>query len=116
HVLNNVEFCKRRLYELSKEDLADWVRTLPADLKPSTKERIATDFKAALNYVAKDSRHSLPAEFRMWVQDGLKVEWEDIPEARDGQALSDLQIKQILAAAAKVDAREQFDGDLHRIF
>lgn len=116
HVLGDAEFAARQLYTITKEDLVDWVGRLPAELKASSKERIATDFKAALNFVAKDSRHGLPGDFQMRVKAGLKVEWEDVPEARDGQALPESQIRDILAAAVEVDAREQFEGDLHRMF
>lgn len=116
HVLSDTKFAERRLYTITKEDLSDWISRLPPELKASSKERIATDFKAALNFVAKDSRHRLSADFRMQVKDGLAVEWDEVPEARDGQALSDEQIRTVLAAAAEVDDREQFEGDLHRMF
>lgn len=116
HVLGDAEFAARQLYTITKEDLVDWVGRLPKELKASSKERIATDFKAALNFVAKDSRHGLPGDFQTRVKNGLNVEWEDIPEARDGQALPDSQIRDILASAAEVDDREQFAGDLYRMF
>lgn len=118
HVLQNEALSERKVYTLGLEDLQEWVEGLDSGLKASAKERIATDFKAALNLAAKDPKNRLNADFRLAVKDGLKIEEiDDEVEVREGQLLTDSQVQAIIAAALVIDKNDKWDweGDLHRM-
>ncbi|ODT22162.1 MAG: hypothetical protein ABS35_15515 [Kaistia sp. SCN 65-12] len=103
------------LHSLTESDLEKWRAALPMNLATTTVRRIVNDFKAALNAAAVKNRARLPAEISVVIKNGLMTEGAETPTARDKSALPDGDIRRILIAAADIDARDGWDGDLLRI-
>jgi integrase len=99
-----------RLYELTESDLKAWRRRIQT-LKVLTRQRLANDLKAALNYCYETHRRALPNDFPITVKFGLKPEecyWEHgETRARDNQILEDDQVREIIRLARELDE----DGD-----
>lgn len=91
------------LYALSEDDLAKWLDGLPAEMKPTTKQRLVNDLKAALNAAYSANRKRLDAKFPAIIRHGLKADRPDLdeasPVARESQILSDAQVGQLLRGA-----------------
>ena len=64
---------------------------------------------------AKMHRTKLPADFAARVRAGLSIPAHSMPVARDGAALSDADVRRIVAAARRVDERDGWEGDLLRL-
>ena len=98
------------LYELTEADLKAWRARIPG-LKILTRQRLANDLKAALNYFYQAHRRSLPNDFPITVKYGLKSDecfWEHgETRARDNQILEDGQVRELVRLAWEHDA----DGD-----
>jgi integrase len=103
------------LHELTEAQLVRWIERRPAELSPSTVRRIINDFKAALNMAAKKHRSRLPAEMPTIIRHGLATVEASSPQARDGAALSDIDVRRVIEAARAVDAEGGWDGDLFRL-
>lgn len=104
------ELASKRLYELTEADLKAWRERIPG-LKVLTRQRLANDLKAALNYCYQTHRRSLPNDFPITVKFGLKLDecfWEHgETRARDNQILEDGQVREIVRLAWEHDQ----DGD-----
>jgi integrase len=98
------------LYELAEADLKAW-RARVRGLTVLSRQRLANDLKAALNYCHQNHRRSLPSDFPVTVKFGLKSEecyWEHgETRARDNQILEDEQVREIIRVARELDD----DGD-----
>jgi integrase len=99
-----------RLSALTEADLRSWQRRLES-VSATTKQRISTDLKAALNRAFEEHRQVLPNDFPLIVRYGLRapmIDGSDTADvARDNQVLTDAQIRSILDSAKINDA----DGD-----
>lgn len=114
HVLKASEIADKLLGEVTENELRDWRRNLPEKLKATTRERTATNFKAALNAAYRRFRKRLPPDFAEIVRLGLATPDDEVskePAARDNQILDDNQVRRIVAAAKHHDE----DGDLGRL-
>lgn len=114
HVLKVGTMSKKRLDEVSEEDLRAWRKALPGALKRVTRVRTATNLKAALNAAYRVYRKRLAPDFAESVRLGLSFEDEGPSfeeRARENQILDDAEVRAIIAAAAEVD----LDGDLARL-
>ncbi|WP_457299614.1 tyrosine-type recombinase/integrase [Phyllobacterium sp. P5_D12] len=114
HVLTD-DIADIALQELTEGRLARWLEQRPAGLSPSTIRRISNDFKACLNLAAKKHRPQLPAEMPTIIKHGLATAEGSSPQARDGAALSDRDVRAIIEAARVVDTEAGWDGDLWRL-
>jgi integrase len=80
-------------------------------MKVLTRQRLANDLKAALNYFFQNHRRALPADFPITVKVGLKAEesyWEHGETVvRENQILDDNQVREIIRLAQEQDE----DGD-----
>ena len=103
------------LREWTEGRLARWLEQRPAGLSPSTIRRITNDFKACLNLAARKHRSQLPAEMPTIIKHGLATAEGSSPQARDGAALSDRDVRGLLEAARVVDAEGGWEGDLWRL-
>lgn len=61
------------LFGLAEDHLAGWLAGLPAEMKPTTKQRLINDLKAALNAAYTTNRKRLDAGFPAIVKHGLKA-------------------------------------------
>lgn len=106
------------LHELSEANLLDWRAALPDHLKASTKRRLATDLKAALNGTYAANRNRLPSTLPETIKHGLRaIEEADegVSVARENQILTDLQVARLIRAARETDAEQGWNGDLLRL-
>lgn len=108
------------LHELTEADLIAWRGALPGS-KVTTRKRIISDLRAALNACYISNRHKLPAALPVIIAGGLRAEDTpdtdtDVQVARENQILSDAVIGRIIAAARDVDDAAQWGGDLYRLF
>jgi len=103
------------LSTLTEDDLKRWRKDLPDRLAGETVKRLLNDFRAALNHGVENHRASLPAAMPLIIKNGLKAGQPSPPVARDGQALSDAEIRRVISAAKIVDTEDGWDGDLERI-
>jgi len=109
NVVPDETLCDIKLRNLSEADLRAWQRRLTG-LSATTKQRIVTDLKAALNVAFEEHRRALPNDLPVTIKYGLKpVFAEDRPTgpARDNQVLGDDQVRRILAKGEALDE----DGD-----
>lgn len=111
YVLGDEKLCARKLVELSEADLKLWQRGLKG-IKGTTKARVVTDFKAALNAIYEEKRRFLRSDFAVTVKHGLKHSFSEVAineeVARENQVLEDLQIRQIVQAAKEHDEEGDF--------
>ena len=114
HVLAD-DIAELPLHELTEAHLVRWTERRPSQLSPSTVRRITNDLKAALNMAAKKHRAQLPAEMATIIKHGLAIMEASSPEARDGAALSDADVRRVIEAAREVDAEGGWEGDLFRL-
>lgn len=115
HVLPNENLADLGLHKLTASKLAAWRDGLPATLSPSTRKRITSDLRAALNRAARYYRERLPVSFEREVRAGLVVASTGEPVARDLQVLADDEVRSIIKAAKAVDEAGGWDGALHRL-
>jgi integrase len=101
------------LAALTTDDLAKWRDSLAKTL--GSAQRVANDFKAALNAAAKRYKAKLPATMRDTIKDGLAKVDAASPTAREAQVLTDADVRRIISAAAEVDAEGDWGGDLARV-
>lgn len=111
YVLCDEKLCGRKLIELSEGDLKSWQRRLKG-IKGTTKARVVTDLKAALNAIYEEKRRLLPNDFAVTVKHGLKPTFTEVSAreevARENQVLEDAQIRQIVQAAREHDEEGDF--------
>lgn len=114
HVLTDEKLVSVKLRNLTEADLRGWQRRL-GDMRGSSKQRVISELKAALNAAFEEHRKALPKDFGITVKFGLKpifaVETASEPLARENQVLSDQNIRDILAKARELDK----DGDNTRL-
>ena len=110
------------LHTLQEDDLLTWREELPVALKATTRQRLISDLKAALNAAwprMSAEQKKLNPTFPSIVKDGFKAERidddDEISVARDNQILTDAQIATLLRAAREIDDEQEFEGDLYRI-
>lgn len=106
------------LHDLSEAKLLAWRGALPPTLKGTTRQRLVNDLKAALNSACAAHREKLPHDLSTAIRHGLgaMVAPDSIePIARESQILTADAIRNLLAAAQRVDAEKQWDGDLYRL-
>ena len=110
------------LHTLQENDLLTWREELPAEFKATTKQRLISDLKAALNAAwprMSAEQKKLNPTFPSILKDGFKAERIDDDDetsvARDNQILTDSQIGTLLRAAREIDGEQGFEGDLYRI-
>jgi integrase len=107
HVLQRTRLGDVALDELTEAQLQMWREGLTG-LKPTARERLASDLKAALNGAFSRNKAVLPMGFPIIVKDGLKANddaWTDEPlhRARDNQILTDDRVAEIIAIATELD-------------
>ena len=76
HFLSDPELAKLPLRALTEQHLSKWRKRLPPSLKATSRQRLFSDIKAALNAAGKEHRKSLPPDFLQIVKYGLSVEDE----------------------------------------
>ncbi|HWK13750.1 MAG TPA: tyrosine-type recombinase/integrase [Rhizobiaceae bacterium] len=106
------------LHKLTERSLSTWREGLPEDLKPTSKQRLFNDLKAALNEAAKTDRDRLPANLPSIIKHGLRAISDDAADnsvARENQILADKDIARLVAAAKEVDDEQGWNGDLFRL-
>lgn len=114
YVLRRSKLVAKNLCDVTENDLRDWRSSLPLKLKPVTRQRTATNLKAALNAAYRRYRKRLPGDFAETIRQGLSTadEGSGIQErARENQILTDDEVRAIVAKSAEIDA----DGDLTRL-
>lgn len=114
HLLKDEKLPSIPLSKLTEDDLTRWLSRVDPKLKQTSRQRLASDTKAALNRIHRRMRKALPPDFADIVRFGLKVTSNGEapqPLARDNQILTDDQVRSILSSIAKVDR----DGDLTRL-
>lgn len=111
-----------KLHELKEPDLKAWVATLPSDMKVTSKERLCSDLRAALNAAYDAAFETLPPSVPIVTKRGLRLEKQssegedDADVARDNQILSDSQIFALLNTARQIDDESgRWEGDLFRL-
>jgi integrase len=87
---------------LTVDQLATW--------RKSAGERTAHDLKAALNAAARRFRDALPPILRDVIKDGLASPRSAPKAARDVTALSDADVRRIVAAAQEIDREGDWNG------
>ena len=99
-----------KLANLTELDLKNWFDRV-SRLKGTSKQRLASDLKAALNACFVLHRRLLPPDFPVTVKYGLKIPIEDwdeaAPIARENQILSDDRVRELIQLAKASDR----DGD-----
>ena len=99
-----------KLANLTEMDLKNWFDRV-SGLKGSSKQRLASDLKAALNACYVLNRRLLPPDLPVTVKYGLKIAneaWDEAPPiARDNQILSDDRVRELIQLAKASDP----DGD-----
>ena len=113
HVLADEKLAAKPLAALTTDDLAKWRDSLAKTL--GSAQRVANDFKAALNAAAKRYKAKLPATVRDTIKDGLAKVDAASATAREAQVLTDADVRRIVSAASEVDAEGGWDGDLGRV-
>ncbi len=110
------------LRALDDSDLSKWRSGLPETLKATAKQRLTNDLKAALNAAYEDNRGQLPATLPATIKYGLKSQRRESHESddddigvRENQILSDAQVSRLIRAARKIDAEQEWGGDLFRL-
>ena len=114
HLLKDEKLPSIPLSKLTEDDLSRWLSRVDPKLKQTSRQRLASDTKAALNRIQRRMRKALPPDFADIVRFGLKVVSNgELPEplARDNQILSDDQVRSILTSVAELDR----DGDFTRL-
>jgi len=114
HFLSDPELAKLPLRALTEQHLSKWRKRLSPSLKATSRQRLFSDIKAALNAAGKEHRKSLPPDFLQIVKYGLSVEDEpDIPEpvARANQILNDDEVRSIIEQSQAMDE----EGDFARL-
>lgn len=110
YVVVDEQLGRIKLHDLTESDLKAWQGRLKS-LKVLTRQRLANDLKAALNYCFQNHRRALPADFPVTVKVGLKPSesyWEHGETvARENQILEDRQVREIIRVAIEQDD----DGD-----
>jgi len=113
-VVRDPQLCAVKLRDLRETHLRNWQRRLPA-MAGSSKQRILSELKAALNDAFLEHRRALPGDLHVVIKFGCRpVFAEDLsgePVSRDNQVLPDETIRTILAHVAAQDK----DGDLHAL-
>ncbi|MBA4091071.1 MAG: integrase [Sphingobium sp.] len=111
HVQGDEQLCKIRLVQLTEGDLRSWQRRL-VDLKSSSKQRVISELKAALNAVYEEKRRALPADFGIRIKHGLKPVFAEVARiegvAREGQVLDEEKVREIVMAAQVHDEEGDF--------
>lgn len=115
HVLSRGSLADRPLHTLTDRDLISWRDSLPGTLAASTQRRLVNDLKAALNRAARRGRAQLPPTFEREVKGGLASDQPTSPVARHMQILSDDEVREVIAAAWKVDERDDWEGSLGQL-
>lgn len=99
-----------KLASLTELDLRNWFDRI-SRLKGTTKQRLASDLRAALNACFVLHRRLLPPDFPVTVKYGLRIAADDCgepaPIARENQILSDERIRELIRLAKASDP----DGD-----
>jgi len=99
-----------KLANLTELDLKNWFDRV-SGLKATSKQRLASDFKAALNICFALNRRVLPPDFPVTIKYGLKITIEDwdepAPIARENQILGDKCVRELIQLAKATDP----DGD-----
>jgi len=106
------------LNDLKESDLDAWRKSLPSDIKATTRQRLINDLKAALNAAHASHRETLKPNLPSIIKHGLRaIEREDDkgPVARDNQILTDAEIGRLILAARQVDEEHGWEGDLFRL-
>lgn len=106
HVSQNESFLDIRLDALTEADLLEWANSLDDTLKGSTKRRIITDLKAALNAMYRKERRRLPSELAETIRFGLAAEAigsEPVDIARENQILDNETIRQVVKHSYEID-------------
>jgi integrase len=106
HVMNDQEFPGLKLGRLEAQNILDWRDRLPAELEPSSKNRILNDLRAALNAAAAKFRRQLPAHILAEIKVGTKA--ESITSSPRRQLLTDEQVRAVVNAAFEVDLTGDF--------
>ena len=123
HVLSE-PLAAKTLNELSEDDLKSWRSALASKaakgwngdtLSETSIRRTVNDLKAALNAAAERYRAKLPATLPIVIRIGLKVPKAKATVARPKQVLPDADVRAIVDAAAKIDAKGDWGGDLSRM-
>ncbi len=113
HVLKR-DIADKRLDQLTDDDLTEWRESIGESLAASSVQRIANDLRAALNSTPTRIVKRIPT-LPVTIKHGLKSGEDSTPVARDGAALPDSEIRNIIKAARDVDEADEWEGDLYRL-
>lgn len=106
HVLSD-KICAVKLCDLIEADLRAWQRRL-SPMAGSSKQRILTELKAALNDAAIEYRQKVPKDLSLTIKFGCRPVFAEAsdsePTARDNQILADETIRTILATIEEQDS------------
>ncbi|RJF86106.1 integrase [Sphingomonas cavernae] len=106
YALKDAALIDIKLRDLTELDLRNWQRRFTG-LTGSSKQRVVSELKAALNSAFEENRQGLPKDLPVTIKFGLKPifveEAADQADARDNQILSDNQIRDILEKAQELD-------------
>lgn len=114
HVLQDPHLPGIFFDQLVEGDLTAWQSRLKVQ-KATTKRRLTSDLKAALNRAYAEDRKWLPADLPGVIKHGLQIDIADddttVSSARDNQILADQQVRDVIKAARVIDE----EGDLARM-
>ena len=100
-----------KLLKLTEIDLRHW-RDRLTGLKATSKQRLVSDLKAALNLCFAFNRRVLPPDLPVTIKFGLKTDtgdWDDAaPIARENQILSDDRVRELIKLAETLDEDKDF--------
>jgi integrase len=101
HAISNKKFASVRLDRLRASDILNWRAGLPADLAPSTTNRMLNDVRAAINTHIEMNWRTLPASLKMELQVGAR----GLPNTQRARhaLLSDTDIRRVVEGAYAVD-------------
>jgi integrase len=104
HVLSDKRLAAIALQDLAEADLIAWQQRLIAQT-PASRQRIANDFKAALNAAYACNRRTLPSDLPTIIRFGLQIEAGEvtIARARENQILPDETVRAIVNEAFEED-------------
>lgn len=102
------------LRDLTVPDLRSWRENLPSDFAPATVRRLTNDLKAALNDAIRANYGKLPAGLMEVVKIGLSMPTGYATDIRH-EIITEAQRDRLIAAAADVDCKRGFAGDLLRL-
>jgi integrase len=112
-VLGVPSLAEKPLALLTEQNLTDWRSTLR--VSPTTRQRTANDFGAALRRAARLYRDRLPAELATIIRHGLRSSGEPVTVARDYSILNDDDVRRMVQAAKEIDVEGRWNSAIYTL-